>query len=104
MDAERIRAYLLTLPHAVESMQWGATLVFWTCDKSIGGKMFAILNFNEPSPGAPSRLRLGGGFPRRNASVRWGNTSLLRATLRLPPRDGWLRDSGAIAVCGALRG
>jgi predicted DNA-binding protein (MmcQ/YjbR family) len=60
MDAERIRAYLLTLPHAVETMQWGATLVFWTCDKSIGGKMFAILNFNEPSPGAPSKLRWGG--------------------------------------------
>ena len=52
MDAERIRAYLLTLPHAVETMQWGATLVFWTCDKSIGGKMFAILNFNEPSASA----------------------------------------------------
>jgi len=61
MDAERIRAYLLTLPHAVETMQWGATLVFWTCDKSIGGKMFAILNFNEPTAaqaaaGKPHRI------------------------------------------------
>jgi hypothetical protein len=29
MDAERLRAYLLTLPHVVETMQWGANLVFW---------------------------------------------------------------------------
>ena len=44
MDAERIRAYLLTLPHAVETMQWGANLVFWVGDKVIGGKMFALVN------------------------------------------------------------
>jgi predicted DNA-binding protein (MmcQ/YjbR family) len=44
MDAERIRAYLLTLPHAVETMQWGANLVFWVGDKAIGGKMFALVN------------------------------------------------------------
>jgi len=44
MDAERIRAYLLTLPHAVETMQWGANLVFWVGDKTIGGKMFALVN------------------------------------------------------------
>jgi predicted DNA-binding protein (MmcQ/YjbR family) len=47
MDAERIRAYLLTLPHAVETMQWGANLVFWVGDKSIGGKMFAVMNLDE---------------------------------------------------------
>ena len=29
MDAERLRAYLLTLPHVVETMQWGANLMFW---------------------------------------------------------------------------
>jgi predicted DNA-binding protein (MmcQ/YjbR family) len=46
MDAERIRAYLLTLPHAVETMQWGANLVFWTGDKAIGGKMFALINLD----------------------------------------------------------
>ena len=46
MDAERIRAYLLTLPHAVETMQWGANLVFWAGDKAIGGKMFALINLD----------------------------------------------------------
>jgi predicted DNA-binding protein (MmcQ/YjbR family) len=47
MDAERIRAYILTLPHAVDTMQWGANLVFWVGDKAIGGKMFALVNL-EP--------------------------------------------------------
>jgi predicted DNA-binding protein (MmcQ/YjbR family) len=46
MDAERIRAYLLTLPHAVDTMQWGANLVFWVGDKAIGGKMFALVNLD----------------------------------------------------------
>jgi predicted DNA-binding protein (MmcQ/YjbR family) len=46
IDAERIRAYLLTLPHAVETMQWGANLVFWVGDKAIGGKMFALANLD----------------------------------------------------------
>jgi predicted DNA-binding protein (MmcQ/YjbR family) len=46
MDVERIRAYLLTLPHAVETMQWGANLVFWVGDKAIGGKMFALINLD----------------------------------------------------------
>ena len=49
MDAERIRAYLLTLPHVVDTMQWGATLVFWIGDKAIGGKMFALINLNDNS-------------------------------------------------------
>jgi predicted DNA-binding protein (MmcQ/YjbR family) len=48
MDAERLRAYLLTLPHVVETMQWGANLVFWIGDKAIGGKMFALINLDEP--------------------------------------------------------
>jgi len=46
MDAERIRGYLLTLPHSVETMQWGANLVFWVGDKAIGGKMFALVNLD----------------------------------------------------------
>jgi predicted DNA-binding protein (MmcQ/YjbR family) len=46
MDAERVRAYLLTLPHVVETMQWGANLVFWVGDKAIGGKMFALVNLD----------------------------------------------------------
>jgi predicted DNA-binding protein (MmcQ/YjbR family) len=47
MDAERIRTYILTLPHAVETMQWGANLVFWVGDKTIGGKMFALVNLDS---------------------------------------------------------
>ncbi|HZY73665.1 MAG TPA: MmcQ/YjbR family DNA-binding protein [Edaphobacter sp.] len=46
MDAERIRAYLLKLPHVVETMQWGANLVFWVGDKAIGGKMFVLVNLD----------------------------------------------------------
>lgn len=51
MDAERIRAYLLTLPHVVETMQWGANLVFWVGDKAIGGKMFALINLDDDQHG-----------------------------------------------------
>jgi predicted DNA-binding protein (MmcQ/YjbR family) len=47
MDAERLRAYLLRLPHVVETMQWGANLVFWVGDKAIGGKMFAVMNLDD---------------------------------------------------------
>ena len=47
MDAERLREYLLRLPHVVETMQWGANLVFWVGDKAIGGKMFALMNLDE---------------------------------------------------------
>jgi predicted DNA-binding protein (MmcQ/YjbR family) len=53
MDAERLRAYLLTLPHVAETMQWGANIVFWVGDKAIGGKMFALIDLDEPTP--PSR-------------------------------------------------
>src|SRR6202451_1271941 len=54
MDAERLRAYLLTLPHAVESMQWGDNLVFWVGDKAIGGKMFALINLSAHAQSALS--------------------------------------------------
>jgi predicted DNA-binding protein (MmcQ/YjbR family) len=47
MDTERAREYLLRLPHVVETMQWGANLVFWVGDKAIGGKMFAVLNLDD---------------------------------------------------------
>jgi predicted DNA-binding protein (MmcQ/YjbR family) len=56
MDAEITRKYLLKLPHVVETMQWGANLVYWTGDKAIGGKMFALMNLDEakdPSKPAP---------------------------------------------------
>lgn len=47
MDVERLRAFLLTLPHVVETLQWGENLVFWTGDKAIDGKMFALINLDE---------------------------------------------------------
>lgn len=47
MDAERLRDFLLKLPHVEETMQWGASLVFWVGDKAIGGKMFAVANLDE---------------------------------------------------------
>ena len=51
MDAEALRAYLLTLPDVVETMQWGDNLVFWVGDKAIGGKMFVLAGLS-PDHGA----------------------------------------------------
>jgi predicted DNA-binding protein (MmcQ/YjbR family) len=53
MDVERLRTYLLTLPHVVETEQWGG-LVFWVGDKAIGGKMFAMVRLEHES--GPSRV------------------------------------------------
>lgn len=47
---ERTRARLLKLPRVTETMQWGANLVFWTMDKAVGGKMFALIDL-EPAEG-----------------------------------------------------
>ena len=47
MDAERARAFLLTLPHVVETQQWGDNLVFWVGDKAIGGKMFVLIDLGS---------------------------------------------------------
>jgi predicted DNA-binding protein (MmcQ/YjbR family) len=44
MDNERIREICLALPHAAESLNWDHVLVYWACDRSIGGKMFALTN------------------------------------------------------------
>ena len=41
-----LSAFLLTLPHTVETRQWGNNLVFWVGDKAIGGKMFALINLD----------------------------------------------------------
>ncbi len=54
MDAERLREYVLSLPHVVETMQWGANLVFWVGDKALGGKMFAVLNLDGDHQGVLS--------------------------------------------------
>lgn len=54
MNVESLRAYLLSLPHVEETMQWGDNLVFWAGDKSIGGKMFALANLSPDSNGVLS--------------------------------------------------
>jgi predicted DNA-binding protein (MmcQ/YjbR family) len=54
MDAERAREFLLKLPHVCETKQWGENLVFWTGDKAIGGKMFALLNLDPGGGGVIS--------------------------------------------------
>ncbi len=46
MDVERIRSFLLTLPHVVETAQFGG-LVYWVGDKTIGGKMFAWVKLEQ---------------------------------------------------------
>ncbi len=48
MDAESARAFLLGLPDVAETMQWGENLVYWVGDKTIGGKMFAVVNLGSP--------------------------------------------------------
>ena len=52
MDAERARAFLFTLPHVAETLQWGDNLVFWVGDKSIGGKMFAVVGLSADAASA----------------------------------------------------
>ena len=69
MDAERLRAYILTLPHATETVQWGDNLVFWCCEKALGGKMFAVINLDEPS-----NAELSGRKPRPVISYAAGPT------------------------------
>lgn len=54
MDAERARAFLLTLPHVAETLQWGDNVVFWVGDKAVGGKMFALVNLSTDSRGVIS--------------------------------------------------
>jgi predicted DNA-binding protein (MmcQ/YjbR family) len=54
MNVELLRAYLLSLPHVEETMQWGDNLVFWVGDKAIGGKMFALANLDGSHHGVLS--------------------------------------------------
>lgn len=73
MNVESLRAYLLSLPHVEETMQWGDNLVFWVGDKAIGGKMFALANLSGEGNGVlsfatgPERyaelLEIEGAFP-----------------------------------------
>jgi predicted DNA-binding protein (MmcQ/YjbR family) len=54
MNIDSLRAFLLSLPHVEETMQWGDNLVFWVGDKAIGGKMFALANLSRDSNGVLS--------------------------------------------------
>lgn len=54
MDAEKAREFLLTLPHVVETQQWGDNLVFWVGDKAVGGKMFCLVNLSGDAHGVVS--------------------------------------------------
>jgi len=54
MHVESARELLLSLPHVVETQQWGDNLVFWVGDKAIGGKMFCMLNLGGDSQGVVS--------------------------------------------------
>jgi predicted DNA-binding protein (MmcQ/YjbR family) len=54
MNVELLRAFLLSLPHVEETMQWGDNLVFWVGDKAIGGKMFALANLSGGGHGVLS--------------------------------------------------
>src|ERR1035441_9602852 len=92
MDAERLRAFLLTLPHVAETMQWGANLVFWVGDKAVGGKMFALLNLDEPphpesaagrKPGSPAGFARWGRKPNPLLSYAAGPDSAVHEPIRL---------------------
>ncbi len=52
---EEVRAFLLRLPHSVETMQWGDNLVYWVGDKAIGGRMFALVSLHEELQAAKPR-------------------------------------------------
>jgi predicted DNA-binding protein (MmcQ/YjbR family) len=58
MDAERARAFLLTLAHVVETgsetRRWGDKLVFRVGAQTDGGKMFAQFDFAEDGRGVLS--------------------------------------------------
>jgi predicted DNA-binding protein (MmcQ/YjbR family) len=51
MDNERFREFCLGLPYVVESVNWGHHLVFWVGDKTIGGKMFALIHLDGAGTG-----------------------------------------------------
>jgi predicted DNA-binding protein (MmcQ/YjbR family) len=51
MDNERIRAICLTMPHVTETLNWGHHLVYWVCDRDIGGKMFAMTDVDGTGTG-----------------------------------------------------
>src|ERR1700737_3579322 len=51
MDAARMRAMLLKLPHVAETKAWSTYVLFWAADKSIGGKLFGGMNPGDEKNG-----------------------------------------------------
>ena len=51
MNAERIREFVLSLPHVVETasdtVHWGDKIVFRVGDQAAGGKMFCQIDFAQ---------------------------------------------------------
>ncbi len=54
MDNERIRAICMAMPHVAETLNWGHHLVYWVCDRDIGGKMFAMTDIDGSGTGVLS--------------------------------------------------
>jgi predicted DNA-binding protein (MmcQ/YjbR family) len=53
MDNERVREICLSLPHVVETLNWGHVLCFWVGDREVGGKMFAVAPLDGNWDGRP---------------------------------------------------
>jgi predicted DNA-binding protein (MmcQ/YjbR family) len=51
MDNERIREICKSMPHVTETLNWGHHLVYWVCDRDIGGKMFAMTDVDGTGTG-----------------------------------------------------
>lgn len=51
MDNERIRELCMALPHVTETVNWGHHLVYWSCDRDLGGKMFAMTDLDGTGTG-----------------------------------------------------
>jgi predicted DNA-binding protein (MmcQ/YjbR family) len=51
MDNERIRVLCRSLPHVIETVNWGHHLVYWVGDRDIGGKMFAMTDLDGTGTG-----------------------------------------------------
>ena len=51
MDNERVREICLSLPHVVETLNWGHHLVYFVGDRDIGGKMFAMTDLDGTGTG-----------------------------------------------------
>lgn len=54
MDNERIREICMAMPHVCETVNWGHHLVYWACDRDIGGKMFASTDLDGSGEGVLS--------------------------------------------------